>query len=128
MKLIAAFAFLLISACAHQTKILNFEENKLVVKNGIELEKAKTIISQFLTQESSWHIQGKITLELYPEKYRKSCFESSYMRPSQREFCNAKYSIYHSSDSYCVGGAEVLESCTNGGCKYRISEYEETCE
>jgi hypothetical protein len=128
MRLIAAFMLLLISACANQTETLNFDGNKIVVKNGIELEKAKIIIGQFLAQENRWHIRGKITLELFPEKYRKACFESIYMKPSEREFCNAKYSIYHSSDPYCGGGADVLESCSNGECSYRISEYSEICE
>jgi competence protein ComGC len=128
MRIISILALIFIASCATQIKSIKHEGRTLVVKNGIEIEKARVIVSQFLLQESRSTFKRKITIEAYEEKYRKMCHASTHMPESEKEFCAAQYTISYSADPYCVGGSSVIENCGSGKCTYKISEYTEICE
>ena|SRR5690606_3829666 len=128
MKIILICALIFIASCTTQTKSIKHEGRTLVVKNGIEIEKAKVIFSQFLLQESRFSFKRKITIAAHEEKYRKMCHASTLMPESEKEFCGAQYIISYSADPYCFGGSSVIENCESGKCIYKISEYSELCE
>jgi len=128
MRIISICALIFIASCATQTKSIKHEGRTLVVKNGIEIEKAKVIVSQFLLQESRFSFKKKITIEVHEEKYRKMCYASTLIPEPEKEFCGAQYTISYSSDPYCFGGSSVIENCESGKCTYQISEYSELCE
>lgn len=101
---------------------------ELRVNDGIEAERAQQIVSQFLESEKRWNIRGVVEIEYFEEEYKKQCNEHPMALQEHGKFCNAIYTISHSSDPYCVGGSRVIESCTGGECSYEISKYIEICE
>ncbi|ARU28777.1 hypothetical protein CBR65_15760 [Cellvibrio sp. PSBB006] len=128
MRIILISVLILIASCTTQIQSIRHEGFTLIVKSGIDIEKARIIISTFLLQEDRFNFKRKFTIEAYEEKYRKMCWDSTLMPESEKEFCSAQYTISYSSDPYCFGGSSVIENCESGECIYKISEYTEICE
>jgi hypothetical protein len=119
---------LIVTSCATKNNNIQHNGNMLIVENGIEIEKAKIMVSEFLNQERTNNIHGKISVNVFEEKYRKECLEFPMAKEHFKEFCNAQYVIAYSADTKCIGGSRVIENCESGACNYRISEYSEVCE
>lgn len=132
MKLASMFFCLvsvtIVSCRATTNNSINYNGNKLVVENGIEVEKAKKMVSEFLCQQRTNNIHGKISVSTFKENYRKECLESPIAKEHFKEFCNANYIIGYSADSKCRGGSRVIEYCEGSACNYKISGYSEVCE
>ena len=119
---------LIISGCATKNNNIQYNGNNLIIENGIEIEKAKIMVSEFLNQEKGNSIHGNISIKVFEEKYRKECLETPIAEEHFKEFCNSHYVITYSAEPKCRGGSRVIERCERGSCNYRISEYSEVCE
>lgn len=128
MRILSICVLILIASCATQSQPIKHDGYTLIVKNGIEIEKARLITSKFLLQEGRLNFKRKISIQAYEESFRKMCRDSTLIPESQKEFCGAQYTVSYSADPYCFGSSSVIENCQNGECIYRISEFIEICE
>lgn len=128
MKIVILSGLICLYSCSASNVLNVYGKFKLTYDSSLQEDKALEIAKLFVSQESGWLSNGNIHISSFDPKYRNDCNESSASKREFGEFCNSQYVISYEYDTFCSGGARVLEGCENGTCSFKISKYSEECE